>query len=206
MALEYICPEPKCVGRHDHLVLKTQQYRDGEIVNGLNVPLVHHVNPDVIEEFIDVALTRRGVGIQFIIACAGLSSRVGFKIARLIEMSDELGIVVLSYNTFSFDVIAAIARALWSNTSVRDLTLTNMTTCTRSTLADAIFAQALKINPLRPEGSRWYLGDALIPRNDYPVLLAKSKTLPETTMLQTLYPCFRARFSLNLSPRTHLLH
>lgn len=184
----YTCPERGCADKHDHIVEQIARYERGERVDGINIPLFFHVSSELIERFFDTVLTRGGVGIKHIVACAGLSDRVGFKIARLIEISNDLETVAVSYNNFTIETLRAVAYALWSNKSVRDLTINFSQTCTRSQLTDELFARALKINPDRPRGSKWIMTGAYIPVNDYEAIEAKARALPHPTLQQILFP------------------
>lgn len=189
MTHEYVCFENQCVARHNHIRHKINEYRTGVVSSDLHVPGFFHVNHDLIEEFIDAALERRGEGLRLVTIHAGLSDRIGIKIAHLVEVSDHLEILDVQHSNFSFKTISAIAEALHVNTSVRVLRLGCSNTCARTSLLDFLFAQALAINPNRPHDSQWVLTDISSPSNDYPDLVAKSRKLERPSMVATLLPC-----------------
>ncbi len=96
-----------------------------------------------------------------------LTDYSGFKIARFIKSSTTISVVSMGGNNFAEGTYLAIADALRVNTSLKVLHISGIPP--PSPHIYAAFAEALRVNPVRPEGSFWQLIPGM-PEPDFEVL------------------------------------
>ncbi len=85
-----------------------------------------------------------------------LTNKTGVKLARYLTASSTIESLGLSYNQFGKTTYLALAAALRVNSSLRELYLYNNQAVDRTRI-DAAFAEALRLNPVRPNKSMWHL-------------------------------------------------
>lgn len=138
---QYLCPEPQCVEKRHELRWLTPYHTT------LNVSIKHHVAESDVECALDAILSCNGTGLKYLALACGLSDKIGLKIAELIAVSEDIEECIIPYNNFTGVTLAAIFQALWTNTSLRVLTIYHINFCTYSQSIDHQLVRAMWYNP-----------------------------------------------------------
>lgn len=112
-----------------------------------------------------------------------LDDNDGERIARVVATSSTLFSLYIPYNVFTDRTLAALARALWVNTSLRTLYVYDNRVQDTHTV-NSLFAEALQNNPRRPEESRWFIHTAS--RDDLPSLREAATELGHPSLQRLL--------------------
>jgi len=110
-------------------------------------------------ELADCLLAHPDVVTHVFLGRNRLTDETGVKLARYLAASSTVEYLNLSYNQFGEATYLAVAAALRVNSSLRILYLHN-NQAVDQTRIDAAFIEALRLNPVRPAKSVWYLSSS----------------------------------------------
>ncbi|MFY7869619.1 MAG: hypothetical protein ACOVQN_08965 [Exiguobacterium sp.] len=113
------------------------------------------------------------------------TNKTGVKLAQFLSGSTTIEYLSLHNNRFSETTYLAIAAALRVNTTLRTLHLFNEI-LVDWTIIDAAFVYALRLNPIRPDNSRWRLYSDAWNALDYIRLKTIADTSTPPSMLEFL--------------------
>lgn len=143
---DYLCQEQDCVDKRTEL---RQCYTQRAY---LAVSTKHHVSEADVDIALDSLLRCNGADLKYLTLACGLSDKTGLKIAQLIAVSNDLETCDLPFNNFTGTTIAAIFQALWTNTSLRKLSIYRINFCMWSSFVDSRLTDALWFNSgIRPD-------------------------------------------------------
>lgn len=113
------------------------------------------------------------------------TNKTGVKLAQFLSSSTTIEHLGLHNNQFSESTYLAIAAALRVNTTLRTLRLFNEN-FVDWTIIDAAFVYALRLNPIRPDDSKWWLYSDAWDEPDYARLKSIADTSTPPSMLEFL--------------------
>ncbi len=123
----------------------------------------------------------------------GLKDNAGVALAKYVETSSTIEVLGIIHNDFSEKTFLAFAAALKTNTSLKQFYITQPTLPDRCRV-DAAFVAALRINPNRPVGSRWWIWNTVtFGPTDFDQLKHKAELMGPFSMLERLCACDRER-------------
>jgi hypothetical protein len=105
-----------------------------------------------------------------------LTDETGVKLAQYVAFSSTVEYLNLAGNQFGPATYLAMAVALQTNTSLRSLYLYGSQVNNKSHI-DAAFVEALRVNPVRPANSEWWLYSYQWPSVDLTRLRAEAEEL-----------------------------
>lgn len=113
------------------------------------------------------------------------TNKTGVKMAQLLSSSTTIKSLGLHNNQFSESTYLAITAALRVNTTLHTLRLFNEI-LVDWTIIDAAFVYALRLNPIRPDDSKWWLYSDAWDEPDYARLKSIADTSTPPSMLEFL--------------------
>lgn len=113
----------------------------------------------------------------------GLTDRIGVKVARFLAVSNTLRTLHLTHNKLGVETFRALARALYTNASVRVLCIYNNNVQPKHGLTSD-FIDALRFGPPRPTHSVWILYFNW--RNDFMRLKEEADKMEHPTLQELL--------------------